>query len=910
MTTEGPLPRPPLLGRLLLALCRRRNRAEIEADFLELLELRTKDRGRRYAAWRYCLDVLSLLTHRRTADTDAPAASGSRFRDIGRDVAFAVRLFARAPFLFGLAVAGLALAIGISTAVFSVINSVTLRDSGIEAPESLFRLVRASTSSGTGVPWTYGEYVQFARAATSVQLTATLRLGAGDLPYGESPDGAKRYIPVTTVAGNYFGLMGGRAALGRVLVPADDAPGAPAVALISYPFWKNRLGGDAAILGRAIRLGGAMFTVVGVASRDFRGHEPAQRPPALWISLTAFSELREKDRDSGFDRSRQYVDVFARLATGVTKSSAEAETTSIAVALAAERVSAGPPSTVAARLTSIDESSRGFVLTLAIRVLACAMALLVLLGSANVANLLLATAAGRRREIGTRLALGATRARIVWQLMTESLMLGAVGGAAGLAMSLWLTPMVASMLQLSEMIDVAPDLRVYSFVAILAVVVGFGAGLAPARYGPRGELLSSLNADQLAAPSGAGPGRLRSLLLGSQAAASIVLLVLAALLTRGLLEATHLDLGLDADRLMHVSFGFNRSYTPARVKAHFEAALERVRQLPDVAGASLALISPFEGGVAVQAMPNQRPSTLGGYLRGDSYRRVSRNETTAGYFETIGARVIRGRTYTEEEVRSGAAVAVISSSLAQEFWGNGDPIGSDLARLWGADDPPGSPLMGLQRKPAGTRIIGVVSDTVTTLRFYDAPTIYMPMTESSMGAARLVIAARTDAKALSSLVTNVLKGLDPQLSSTTSLVRDGLDRQLEQPRVLAGLAALFGGSAVTLAVLGLVGVTAFVAAGRRHEVSVRIALGATEGDVVRLLVRDSLRPVFVGLTCGLVVALLGGHAIRGILYGISGRDPVSIAAAVAILLLSALAAALGPARSAARVDPARMLKQS
>ena len=372
-----------------------------------------------------------------------------------------------------------------------------------------------------------------------------------------------------------------------------------------------------------------------------------------------------------------------------------------------------------------------------------------------------------------------------------------------------------------------------------------------------------------------------------------------------------MDLGLDTSRLLKVTVDLGRGYDNARAANYWDDALTRLRAMPGVTGAALATIAPFEGIHAPQRLANSAPATVGGYLRGVSPRFVDRNQTAAEYFATIGSPVLRGRTYTQEEVRSGAPVAVISLSLAREFWGAEDPIGSGLERVWGADDAPGDPYAGsVLRKPKGTRIVGVVGDTVTLLRNYDVPTIYMPLPDTELQHVRLIVTTRSDPQSLAGPIRSALLALDPNTDPQPMLAQTGLDRELSTSRILAFLTSVIGITAFGLAVIGLLGVTTFVVGQRRHEVSVRMALGASRADVVGLLLRDSLRPVVIGLIAGLVLALLIGHVIRGALIGVSGHDPIAILAALAVLLGAAVIAVLVPARRGASVDPAQVLRQS
>jgi putative ABC transport system permease protein len=906
--------RPPRLARFFLRIqplgARRR---QIDSDFQELFDHRTATRGHRYAAWRYGLDVLSLWRLWSLAGLGRAFGAAVPRRTwvagAGADIVFATRLFRREPALFSLTVAGVALAIGITTSVFSLVDAVANRSFGIPDPASGYRVNFAYGPSGNGGPWAYADYLKLRDINPSLPIAAMLN-GSNQVQLGEpSVDGEERFAPITVVSGGFFDIMGGRAAIGRSLVNDDDRAGAAPAIVLSDRFWRSEFGADPSVIGRTLRLNRAPFTIVGVARRGFTATSQF-RMPIGWISLTAYSELQERQPYSKFDRRYQSVDVVATRASAISESKVAATAEAVVAGVAAERGLVDPgnrPRVVIADL--VEQSGDASFAAFGASIIMVVVGLILALASVNIANLLLASAAARSREIGVRLTLGASRIRIVRQLLTESLLLGLLGGAAGLTLALWTAPVLAQVLNFPETLQVSPGTRVLGFSVVVTVVVGLVAGLAPARYGRRGELLSSINAETPAATSGRS-GRLHTILIGSQAAASIVLLVGAALFVRSLVEVVNMDLGLKADRLVMVSLSVRKARTDAVARAALDAAQERLRQAPGVTGVSLTLLGPFEGSYAPMSVGPQSGRTLRGYLRGEPALQVMRHETSADYFETIGARIIRGRSYTADEAKSTAPVAVISESLARRFWPHEDPIGSSLTRVWGEEIPATGRAQGFLRKPVGTRVIGVVSESVTRLRSYDSPALYLPLDPLEGRTPRLIVRTTGDPRGALRGIRDALKSIDPDLGIRTQFVSDGLQDELRTPKAFALVAGVIGVSTLILAVIGLFGVTAFVVRQRRREVSVRLAMGATGRDVVTLLLRDSLRPVLVGMICGLFVALLGGHVIRGLLYGVRGYDPLAVSSAIGILLLATAAAALGPALRALRVDPAEMLKQS
>jgi predicted permease len=633
-------------------------------------------------------------------------------------------------------------------------------------------------------------------------------------------------------------------------------------------------------VGRQVWLNGVPVTVVGVAERSFTGIE--QLPPVFWVPFAAYPALsggKPLTRES-----TQYVDVVGRTPAGARLPQAEAELSAVAAALG--RNSQDPYRPTGVHLESARSMRRPSdtkIISLVVAIVLTVVGLVMLLACVNVANLQLASAIERQREIGVRLALGATRARLVRQLVTESLVLGLAAGVIGLLATVWLVPTLASVVQLPVTVDASPDVRVYLFLAVLSLAAGIGAGLAPARHGTRGDLMTPLKGDGPGVGSSGRPSRLRAALIGVQAASSFVLLVAAALLTRAAVRATQVDLGFDAQHLVAITAAFGRgNYDEVRARAYWDLALERIRAVPGVRAAALADAPPYLG-YGVFTLSRE----------GRQYR-TSLNRTSADYFSTVGLRVVRGRTYTPQEVAAGAPVAVINETLAREFWPGADPIGSSVETF--------------DRKTRST-VIGIVSDSITArLRELRPATMYWPLTAAVTG--RIVVRTNAQPETVVPSLRAVVQPLDPRVRLDIALVAEGLEKELDQPRILASLSGGLAALALGLALVGIYGVTSFVTGQRTREIGVRIAVGATAGDVMRLLLADSLRPVSIGLGVGVVVALFAGRLLTGILYGIQALDPAAFAGAVIVLFTSSAVAVYIPTRRAARVDPVCVLRQS
>jgi predicted permease len=848
---------------------------------------------------------------------------------MAQDILFAIRLLRRHPALFGITVAGLAVAIGITTAALSVAKSVAFAGYGASASESVHRVVLTSGTfkkitgnSPFRGQWTFDDYSRLGELSSTMTLVGWASDGAEYR--GSSNDGAPQDVRYLAVSGNYFTVLGMRASAGRLLSPADDTPGSSSV-VVSQGFWKNRLGADPAIVGRTIWLGNRSYTIVGVVDRKHTTPSMFGRPPALWMSLAAHRDAWSGRTSAGIDDLRvrlaarrgdtgseaiaqdRYdaieaelvapprawnpaVEVLGRLNTGITRAQAEAEIGALALSLAnATGVTRRP----IVHLEAIDQNRTDAKTAAAILLIIVGLVLFV--ACANVTNVLLASAASRRREIGTRLAIGASRGRILRQLLTESVLLGSISSFVGLGIAMAVLPSFAALIQVPPAFDVSPDLGIYASLGAMTVVVGILAGLAPARYGQGQDLTTALKVDQAGAPLPLPKARLRSLLIATQAAVSAVLLVLAGLLARSLIETSRLAVDYDVNPFMTLNVGnptTGSAWGSARRDAYWTGFLEQVRQIPGVASAALAVAPPFSGTTTAPQRINDRI--------------LDRNEVSPDYFHTVGISLVRGRTFTPEEVRTEAPVAIISASLAREVWGSENPLGASLDRVWGPATADDAKLPGLYRKPKDARVIGVVGNVTARLGRQPFPAVYLPISQTSVP--RLVVRAQREPGPLVQPLRDVLQSFDPRLQPTAIFARDELRRQLEVPQTLAVLSLAVGLVALGLAVIGLFGVTAFVVEQRTHELSVRRALGAGHLELMTMLLRESLRPVFVGLLCGLFVSVAGGRVLQSLLYGVSPRDPVAFVGAVGVLVVAASAAVLVPARRAARINPAQLLK--
>jgi predicted permease len=856
-----------------------------DAPFIrhDLEEIYARDRASGLPAWRANLRYFRLLMHSVFSVLHPGELMTSTVEWLGeirsgealRDVRFGARLLRKHPTSAGVAIAGLAMAIGIVVSVFTIVDATMLRPFAMDEPASVMSV--GSVRMHGWPTWPYSSFLRMRDEATLARVEASLLERVRTSTTSRDAEGVSRRM--LFVSGGYLEMLGGRPALGRPLHALDDAPGAAPVVMVSHHLWSSALNADPAAVGRTIWVNGIGVTLVGVMRPDFTGPIDADIRPAMWAPLSAFDEVhggKAVDRDS-----RVAVEVTARLKPGASARAAEDN-------LSASVNRLRPPSSATDHSRSVQLDSLASPIAgrdaaetyAAIAMIFGIVGLVLALACANTANLLLAAATTRMSEMGTRLALGATTTRLVNQMMNESLLLSLTAGGLGVVLSIWLVPVLRAVLDLPAELTLRPDGRAVLFTIGVSMVCGLGAGLSPARYGARGNVLGALRSHGTTNGAGMIPSRLRTTFLGFQAAVSVFLLVAAALLARSAMRATNREVGFDVDRLLAVAIERGNHEAYARV------ALEAVRGISAVEHASLVQYQPF-------GFVEERDE----FSYDGRWYRLNVTRCDGSFFETVGLRILRGRAFSEDEVADEAAVALISDNVARELFPGIDPIGQPLSSL-----PPGTG----RREPA--TIVGVVSDAMLNpLRTESSGGIYRPIRRTLDNPPVLLVRTANPWLAARA-VDERLRRADPSKRSTISFVRDGLDTYLGNKRMLASVVAPIALLALVLAGLGVFGVTAFVVSQRLPEVSVRMTLGASAADVSRLLLGDSLRPVFAGVVAGLGAALLVSRLLSSELGGISPYDPLAIGLGAGSLIVASLVAVLVPVRRAARTDPASLLR--
>lgn len=804
------------------------------------------------------------------------------------DLRVGLRMLARSPGFTVTATVVIALGIGANTAVFSVVNSLLLRPlPGVEAPGEL-AFVYTSDFSGP----IYG-----ASSYPDVEAMRESEIFAGVAVYSPSQFSValdERGIRAMgeVVSADYFDVLGVRPAAGRFFHAAEAGAAVSApVMVVSHDFWQSRLNGAPDVIGRALRVNGQTLTIVGVAPPEFRGMLRGIRID-LWVPTSSSVVAGREFTNRG---NRGFLTV-ARLDDGTTIEAVQGRLNILARRLHAEYPRVWTDVANRARvLTVLPESAsrvppqvRGPVLGMvALLMVVCGVVLLI--ACSNVANLLLTRASARRAEMGVRLALGATRGRIVRQLLAESVLLAAIGGVAGVLLAIWLTQSLARVqlpVPVAFTLDVALDTRVVLFAAAITVLTGILFGLAPALHGSRAP------APLMREGSRSGTRtRVRNTLVVVQVAASVVLLVGGALFLRSLLAAQRIDIGINTDNMVLVPFDLRtENYAPERAQQFYEQLQERVAALPGVTSVTLAQRMPLGGGFA------RRGIVVDGYARREGEdMEVNFNVVSPGYFEAVGIDLVRGRGFTPADRVGAPEVVVVNEAFARRFWPGVNAIGKRVG-LSGPDGP-------------RAEVVGVVPDgKYRSLTEEPLPYLYYAYLQQPSLSMMLQVRTAIDPANLTGALREQVRALAPTLPvPDITTARSQVALATMPQRIAAAALAALGLLALAIAAIGLYGVVSYVVVQRTHEFGIRTALGAAAGDVAKMVVMQGLRLAITGVVLGSVVALLLARLLGAMLL-VSPADPLAIAAAAALLIAAAGLASWLPARRATRVDPLTALR--
>jgi len=808
-----------------------------------------------------------------------------------QNLRYAFRIFGKQPLFSAIVILTFALGIGANTAVFSVLNAVILRPLPFHEPQNLVALgefdTREKADPGTEIESiSYLDYVDW-RDQTKVfeHVAVYTNQSVSTLTDGKEAT----HVQGESVSANLFTLLGIQPILGRTFLPNEDEPGNHVV-ILSHELWQRRFGGDRSMISKSIMLDGQQFQVIGVMPPRFTYPVRFSSPPELWIPM---SILRRAPKDGSQpmteQRDNDFFQCIARLKPGVSIEQAQANIDTVVANWRRQYpdMKQHVGAKVVPEINAMIGSTHSALLML------CAMAGCVLLvASVNVANLLLARSLSRNREISIRAALGAGRWHIIKQLLTESILLGAFGGAAGLLIAIWgIESLKAFLPNIPRIDEISPDPRVLTFTALISVAVGIVAGSLPAWRASHPNLAGSLNESSRGSTESTA-GRTRAALVIVEIVLALVLLASAGLLVESFFRLQKVPAGFDTSSVMTARVALpEASYPkPEDSSEFYKKLLARLSNLPGVQSVAGAWWIPLSGSdIAFNFDLQEHPIPPG-------QQPVAQvNVVTPGYFQAMRAPVRRGRAFTERDDRNALPVAIVTESFAKQYFPGEDPIGKRII-------PNGSVDPG---KPPVREIVGVVGDMhLISLKFAPKPQIYIPHQQFGIGSMSIFVRSPLDLKSTTAALRSAVAEIDKDVPVYRGQsLADYMSKSIAQPRLNAMLVGLFAVIALLLAAAGIFGVMSYSVTQRTQEIGIRLALGAQRADVLRLIIGQGMRFVGAGLLLGLIGVVLCTRLLQSLLFGIGATDLRTMVVVCLILSAVAFLACLLPARRASRVDP-------
>ena len=827
------------------------------------------------------------------------------------DFRFALRLWRHRPGFTAVALLSLALGIGANTSIFSVMDALMLRLLPVSQPERLVifgqgRMIGMNAGFPNRAEELYSiPFHEIVRQNNQVltDVAAVESMPADVHARFAGPNTELEPVHIRLVSGNYFTLLGVGPAAGRMLSDTDDGkPGANPVAVMSYRFWQRRFSRQSGVIGRTLTVNGAAFTVIGVAARDFSG-TAVDESPDFWIPLSMQAQVQPW-LGHARDPLVQTLWLMGRLKPGLTMAQAQANLNLVYQQWMRQIAGASPSeqqvtdmktARIELHSAATGTSSLRRQFSEPLKILMVLVGVVLLIACVNIANLLLAQASGREREIAVRLALGAERSRLMGQFLSESLLLALLGGALGVLIAWWGGQLLLALVQSGPdplPIQVGPNVRVLLFTLGLSLATGVLFGLAPALRMTRLDVAPSLKEGKGTARS-QSHSRLGQALVAGQVALALFLMIGAGLFVRTLEKLQHTSTGFDGARvvLLHLDTDATSFQGPALAGLHRRLE-EHLRSLPNVQAVSFSMVNFNEGRWFTRLWRPGVPHTETTGTSSDG------NRVGPGYFQALGMPVIVGRGFGPQDKPESPGVVVVNETLARAMYPGVSPIGRHLA------------LDGEPKKDF--EIVGVVKDAkYLSLREQPSPMFFLDLDQRETDDINdLVVRVQGRPQALMSQIRAAIRGVDPNLAVWDFMtLGEAVDRSLGEEKLLAKLASFFGGLALLLASIGLYGVMAYSVARRTNEIGIRMALGAQPGSVLAMVLRESVIVVGLGLLVGIPAALACGRLVQSRLYGLAPDDPLTIAGAAALLLAVALVASFLPARRAALLDPLAALRE-
>jgi putative ABC transport system permease protein len=809
--------------------------------------------------------------------------------NLWQDIRFAVRLLVKDRWFTAVAALALALGIGVNATVFTFVNAVLIRGLPINDPDRVMVVgTRDGRNRDRGMSYLdFEDYHRATRAFSGLAAYSGQTMNVSD--EGRAPE----RFQGPYISANAFKLIGQRPLLGRDFLSEDDRPGAAAVVILGNGVWKNRYGSDPSVIGRTVKVNEVPAVVIGVMPEGFKFPQNAD----LWLPLVQMPRLGEQKRDN------RNLDAFGRMADGVTRPQAQSDLNTIATKLRADYPDTNKDVTVS--VMTFNERENGGPIKLVFLSLMGAVAFVLLIACANVANLLLARSATRAREMSVRISLGATRWRIVRQLLVESVLLSILSGLLGLGLAyvgVRLFDAATQDVGKPYWIQFTMDAQVLAFFAAVCLGTGIVFGLAPALHVSKTDLNEVLKEGGRSGSSGVRARRWTSVLIVTELALTMVLLSGAGLMIRSFLTLYRLDVGVETKHLltMRLSLPAQKYPTVDQRRAFFDRLDQRLSGVAGIQAGTIATSMPLDGGSARLLEIDGRPLAAG-----EQAQTVTQVAIGPRYFETVGLRVARGRGFDALDGTAGHESAIINQRFATMHFGGDDPIGRRVKMTIDGPVAPGTPA------PTWVTIVGI-SPTIRQRNVQEPqpdPVAYNPLRAQPPITGTLLIRAQGDPATLTSLMREEVRAIDPDLPLFSILTMDQqLARQRWAFRVFGSMFAIFALIALALSAVGLYAVTAYSVAQRTQEIGVRMALGAQARQVWWLVVRRGLVQLAIGLTIGVAGAFGVGQLLQSVIVQTGTRDPITLVSIVLLLMVVSIGASFWPARRATRLNPVAALR--
>lgn len=817
--------------------------------------------------------------------------------NLWNDLCYAWRMLIKSPGFSIVAVLALGLAIGANTSIFSLFNGVMWRPLPVKDPQQLVVVATKQRGLDFPIPLSYPDFQDYR------QLKAVFSdlIGYVPDPVNLQAGGRPTRAWAELVTGNYFSMLGLEAARGRTFA-ADEGwvPGKDALIVLSYKYWQTRFGGNPDIVGRSVQVNKHPFTIIGVAPERYHGAYYFLEPD-FYIPVTTMSLLDPKSADDLNKRGATYLRVLARLQPGMTPTQALAAAQPTDRRLAQEFPESHKDMSllVIPELNARPEPGLGAFMSKAVWVFMSLAGLVLLIACANVANLILARANGRRKELAMRFALGASRGRMIRQLLTESVLLALCGGIAGLVFARWAAMALMSIRIPTDLplhlFDLRVDWRVFAFSFLVALITGIVAGLLPALQAHRTDLADTLKVGGRSGGGSTGHHRFRNALVVAQVAVSLLLLACAGFFIRSFQNSANVDMGFRVDHtlMMSVDLGL-QGYSEERGQQFYKQISDRVKSLPGVRDASFAAYIPmgYENDI-VNVYPDGQPVD-----NKSSAETSFNNQVQPDYFRAVGVHVIKGREFTEADSATAPKVAIVNETFANKIWPGQDPTGKIFRT---EKDGPAIQVVGLTRTGKYTFL-------------YETPQlfVYFPVAQRYVAAATLMVYSQDDPLRMVGPVRDQIQQLDgslPVFDVNTMEAHVEYGKPLLPARLGAMLVGAFGMLGLVLATVGVYGVVSYSVSQRTHEIGIRSALGAQRRNVLGMVLKQGMTMALIGTAIGIVLAFLLFRGLHSVLYGVASTDLVTLAAVSSLLLAIAFVASYIPALRATQVDPVVALRE-